>query len=137
MNKHIKGWMVGGLLAVSALGLVFGTTSLGSAAARNEDSSPGKIQNEHMTQMGPEMMKNSPNMQKQCEAKMKDADLKKSEAAGQSGEAVANPDGTNSPETRQQCQTTMKETGATIDEKAPTDDSTASGGVDHNAHHSS
>lgn len=137
MNKHIKGWMVGGLLAVSALGMAFGTPSLGSAAARSEAAPSEMMQNEHMAEMGSEMMKNSPDMQKQCEDKMKDTDLKKSGVAGQFGEAVVNPDGENSPKTRQQCQAMMKETGATTYEKAPTGDITASGGVDHNAHHSS
>lgn len=48
MSNFIKSWMVGGLLAVTALSLTFGTASLGSAAAKS--TAPAEI------------------MQKQCEA---------------------------------------------------------------------
>lgn len=140
MNNNIKGWMIGGLVAVSALGLAFGTTALGSAAAQSTEpvaSSPKIMQNGHMAGTGPDMMKNSPDMQKQCEVMMKDADPNRTGAAVQSGKAAMGSDMMNSPDMQQQCQTMMKETGETSNKKTPANDTTASGAVDHNAHHSS
>lgn len=140
MNNNIKGWMLGGLVAVTTLGLAFGAISFGRAAAQSAEPAapqPGMMQKGHMENMGPDMMKNSPDMQKQCEAMMKDADPNRTGAAAQSGEAAMGTDMMNSPEMQQQCQAMMKETGEASNKKAPANDTTVSGTVDHNAHHSS
>ncbi|CUH95019.1 putative secreted protein [Propionispora sp. 2/2-37] len=126
MNNTIKGWMIGSLVAVSALGMTFG-----SAAAQSTElaaPSPGVMQNGHMTNMGPDMMKNSPDMQKQCEVMLKEHDSKREGAAAGTAEM-------NSPEMQRQCRAMMKETEEAITDKAPANDSTASGTADHNSHH--
>jgi len=138
MNNNIKGWMIGGLLAVSALGLAFGATPLGSAAAKSTEpvaSSSGMMQNGQMTNMGPDMMKNSPEMEKECQAMMKAADSNSTSTAIQAGDTAAGPDMMNSPEMQQQCQSMMKEAEQNPDKKAPVSDTDAPESVDHDAHH--
>jgi|GEM_PF-839309 len=138
MNKKIKGWMIRGLFAVSALVLALGVTPLGSAAAKSTEPvapSASMMQNEQMANMGPDMMKNSPEMEKECQAMMKAADSKSTETATQTGDTAAGSDMMNSPEMQQQCQSMMKEAEQTPDKKAPASDTDAPGAVDHNSHH--
>lgn len=138
MNNKVKGWMIGSLLAVSALGVAFGVTPLGIAAAKSTEPvapSSRMMQNGQMTNMGPDMMKNSPEMEKECQAMMKAADAESTGTAPQTGDTAAGPDRMNSPEMQQQCQSMMKEAEENPDKKALASDTDAPGAVDHNAHH--
>ncbi len=138
MNKKIKGWMIGGLFAVSALVLALGVTQLGSAAAKSTEPvapSASMTQHEQMANMDLDMMKNSPEMEKECQTMMKAADSQSTETAAQTGDTAAGPDMMNSPEMQQQCQSMMKEAEQTPDKKAPASDTDAPGAVDHNSHH--
>lgn len=77
MKNKLAGWIIGGLITASALGLVFGANSLASAAANTEQAAAPAgmmMPSVQMEKMGPEMM-NSPEMQKQCEDMMKSTDM--------------------------------------------------------------
>jgi hypothetical protein len=75
MKKRMTGWIMGGVFAISAAGLLMGT-NVGSAAEKIADKPPvmqGKMmQNGQMDKM--EMM-NSPELQKQCVDMMKSSDM--------------------------------------------------------------
>ncbi|SMD16147.1 hypothetical protein [Sporomusa malonica] len=77
MKNKLAGWIIGGLITVSALGLAFGANSLASAAANTEQAAAAAgmmMSNGQMGKMDPEMM-NAPEMQKQCEDMMKSTDM--------------------------------------------------------------
>jgi len=63
MKNKMTGWIIGGLITTSVLGMAFGFNSIGNAAAKTEQAAVSSgMQN---GQMSPEMM-NSPEMEKQC-----------------------------------------------------------------------
>ncbi|SEP33246.1 hypothetical protein [Propionispora vibrioides] len=123
MFKNINGWMIGALVVVTTLGLAFGATSLGKASAQGV----GTVQKEQLDNKKSDMMANSPDMQKQCKAKMKDVDLDHTGAAAQSGEAKKSPDMMKSPAMQQHRQSMMKESGDTNKEKTTANDIAAGG----------
>ena len=79
MKKRMTGWIMGGVFAISAAGLLMGT-NVGSAAEKTAEKPPvmqGKMmENGQMGSMNHEMM-NSPEMQKQCLDMIKNSDMQK------------------------------------------------------------
>jgi len=73
MNTKIAGWMVGGLITASVLGVSFGIHSIGNAAPKDESMQKNNMMMQH-EQMSPEMM-NSPEMQKKCSEMMESPEM--------------------------------------------------------------
>jgi len=69
MKSKITGWIVGGLITVSVLGVTYGVSN----AAKAEPAQNTMIQHE---QMNSDMM-NSKDMQKQCGEMMKSSEMQK------------------------------------------------------------
>jgi hypothetical protein len=76
MKNQMTGWMVGGLITVSVLGMVFGVNSIGNAAAKSEPAAAAPSMMMQNRQTSPAMM-NSPDMQKQCGEMMANPDTQK------------------------------------------------------------
>lgn len=138
MNKRMTGWIVGGFIAIAALGVAVGT-GIGNAAEKNTASpaaTQGMMQNGSMGAMDPKMME-SPEMQQQCQDMMKNADMqqamigmmKQPEMQGMMQQMFA-----TDPEFRQMMtnlvNSAVAEGQADIPAAAPDE-------IDHNAHHSS
>ena len=78
MKKKITGWIIGGLLGVTMLGVTF-ATNIGSAAEKNMKAMPGMMMEKgHMENMDMHKMMNSPEMQKHCLEMMKSPEMQKS-----------------------------------------------------------
>lgn len=144
MKKRMTGWIMGGVFAISAAGLLIGT-NMGSAAEKNADKPPvmqGKMmESEQKDNM--EMM-NSPEMQKQCLDMMKSSDMqermkgmmKEPEMQATMKQMLA-----SDPALRQIMRDLVNSVDANDQNDNPVPQSStpanAPNAVDHNAHHSS
>lgn len=138
MKSKMTGWIVGGLITASALGMAFGVSSIGSAAAKTEQAavSSGMMQN---GQMSPDMM-NSPEMQKECQNMMASPEMQKTMK-----DMMKQPQMQNmmkqmmasDPEFKQMMSDMVNNVDngnvATGEQAPPTDQAPAA--IDHNAHH--
>lgn len=144
MKRRMTGWIMGGVFAISAAGLLMGT-NIGSAAEKNADKPPvmqGKMM-ESGQKDNMEMM-NSPEMQKQCLDMMKSSDMqetmkgmmKEPEMQATMKQMLA-----SDPELRQ----IMRDLVNSVDSNDQNNNSvpqtntpaTVPDSVDHNAHHPS
>ena len=75
MKKIMTGWIVGGLLGVTVLGVTF-AGNIGSAAEKNTPTMHEKMMEKgHMDTMDMQQMMNSPEMQKKCLEMMKTPEM--------------------------------------------------------------
>lgn len=146
MKKSMTRWIIGGLLAVSAVGVTLNTGIVNAGGKIIGPQQPvvqGTTQNRQMGSMDPQMM-NSPEMQKQCQDMMKDPEMQKGMK-----EMVKQPEMqdmmkqmlANDPEMRRTMSELIAaaEVGAqSVDQTSP-DNASSSAPVteDHNAHHAS
>jgi protein CpxP len=144
MKKGMTGWIMGGIFAISAVGLLMGT-NVGSAAAKNADKPP-VMQDKMMQngQMDNKEMMNSPEMQKECEDMMKGSDMQKNmkEMMKQPEmQAAMKQMLASDPELRQMMRDLVNSVDANDQNDNPVPQSstpaTISDTVNHNAHHSS
>lgn len=141
MKKRMTGWIMGGVFAISAAGLLMGT-NVGSAAEKIADKPP--VMQGKMMQNGQMEMMNSPEMQKQCVDMMKSSDMqetmkgmmKQPEMQAKMKQMLA-----SDPELRQIMRDLMNSVDVNDqNENLVPQSSTpanAPDSVDHNAHHSS
>ena len=144
MKNRMTGWIMGGVFAISAAGLLMGT-NVGSAAEKVADKPlvmQGKMmQNGKMDNM--EMM-NSPEMQKQCADMMKSSDMQKTMLGMMKQpemQATMKQMLASDPEMRQ----IMRDLVNSVDSNEQNDNlvpqsstpANAPDAADHNAHHSS
>ncbi|WP_371379105.1 hypothetical protein [Sporomusa aerivorans] len=76
MKNKITGWLAGGLITASVLGVAFGFNPVGNAAAKTEQAVAGHSMMMQQGQMNQEMM-SSPEMQKQCAEMMQNPEMQK------------------------------------------------------------
>jgi hypothetical protein len=144
MKKRMTVWIMGGVFAISAAGLLMGT-NVGSAAEKNADKPP-VMQDKMMQngQMDNKEMMNSPEMQKQCVDMMKSSDMQKTMKGMMKQpemQATMKQMLASDPELRQ----IMRDLVNSVDSNDQNDNSvpqsstpaTVPDAVDHNAHHSS
>ena len=144
MKKRMTGWIMGGVFAISAAGLLMGT-NVGSAAEKTVEKPPvmqGKMMENG--QMGSMEMMNSPEMQKQCVDMMKSSDMQqtmKGMMKDPEMQATMKQMMASDPELRQ----IMRDLVNSVESNDQNDNSDPQSGtpanapdtVDHNAHHSS
>lgn len=76
MKKKMTGWIIGGLLGVSVLGVTFATPV--NAAEKNAPAMQGMMMEKgQMSNMDMKQMMNSPEMQKHCQEMMKSPEMQK------------------------------------------------------------
>ncbi len=132
------GWMVGGLITVSAIVLTVGT-GISSAAEKNAAppaAMQGMMQNGSREAMDPKMME-SPEMQQQCQDMLKNADMqqamigmmKQPQMQARMKQMLA-----SDPELRQMMTDLVNSADSNDQTNTP---APAPDGIDHNAHHSS
>jgi len=144
MKKRMTGWIMSGVFAISAAGLLMGT-NVGSAAAKNADKPP-VMQDKMMQngQMDNKEMMNSPEMEKKCVDMMKSSDMqetmkgmmKQPEMQATMKQMLA-----SDPELRQIMRDLVNSVDTNDQNDNPVSQSStptnAPDTVDHNAHHSS
>ncbi|HBS58352.1 MAG TPA: hypothetical protein DEA44_03695 [Firmicutes bacterium] len=145
MKKRMTAWVVGGLLAVSALGVAF-NSGVGNAGGKiTGPATPVKnmMQEGQRGEMDPQMM-NSPESQKQCLDMMKNPEMqqgmkemiKQPEMQAMMKQMLA-----GDPEMRRMMSDLLSaaESSSQAGDQTQPDGSSLSdpGTVDHNAHHSS
>ncbi|HWR09596.1 hypothetical protein [Sporomusa sp.] len=139
MKNKLTGWIIGGLITASALGLAFGANSLASAAANTEQAAAAAgmmMPNGQMEKMGPEMM-NSPEMQKQCEDMMKSTDMQqtmKGMMQQPQMQTMMKQMMASDPAFKQMMADMVKESTSS-GEQAPQPQAAESESIDHNAYH--
>lgn len=136
MKNKMTGWIIGGLITASALGVAFGVNSIGSAAVKTEQAavSSGMMQN---GQMNPDMM-NSPEMQKECQTMMESPEMQKTMK-----DMMQQPQMQNMMKQMMASDPAFKQMMSDMvnnaenteagEQKQPTDQAAAP--IDHNAHH--
>lgn len=138
MKNKMTGWIIGGLITTSVLGIAFGVNSIGSAAAKTEQAavSSGMMQNGQMSQ---EMM-NSPEMEKQCGEMMASPEMQqtmKDMMKQPQMQTMMKQMMVSDPEFKQMMSDMVNsandENTATGGQVPPTDQAPAA--IDHNAHH--
>jgi len=134
MKNKMTGWIIGGLITASALGMAFGVNSIGSAAAKTEQAavSSGMM---HNGQMSPDMM-NSPEMQKECLNMMASPEMQKTMKGMMKQPQIQNAMKqmmASDPEFKQMMSDMVNDAGSTAVEQAPSNEQPAP--IDHNAHH--
>ncbi|BBB89598.1 MAG TPA: hypothetical protein PKA28_14390 [Methylomusa anaerophila] len=146
MSKEITGWIVGGLIAVSAMGLAFGT-NIGRAAEKSAEQPPAKqdcVMNEGQMGAMDHNMMDAQEMQKQCLEMMKSPEMQKTMKNMMKQpemQAMMKQMLTNDPEFRQiisDLVNSVDPNAQTDNQASPADASTPPpGGMDHSNHHSS
>ena len=132
------GWMVGGLITVSAIGLAVGT-GISSAAEKNTVSPAamqGMMQNGSVGAMDPKMME-SPEMQQQCQDMLKNAEMQQAMIGMMKQpqtQAMMKQMFASDPELRQMMTDLVNSADANDQTNTP---AATTGGIDHSAHHSS
>lgn len=138
MKNKMTGWIIGGLMTASALGMAFGVNSIGSAAVKSEQAavSSGMMQN---GQMSSEMM-NSPEVEKQCGEMMASPEMQqtmKEMMKQPQMQAMMKQMLASDPEFKQMMvdlvNSTTDENTATGEQMPPTDQAPTA--IDHKAHH--
>lgn len=138
MKNKMTGWIIGGLITASALGMAFGVNSIGSAAAKTEQAaaSSGMMKN---GQMSSEMM-NSPEMEKQCGEMMASPEMQqtmKGMMKQPQMQTMMKQMLASDPEFKQMMSDLVNsvtdENTVTSEQAPPTDQAPAA--IDHNAHH--
>ncbi|SDD74329.1 hypothetical protein [Sporomusa acidovorans] len=139
MKNKLAGWIIGGLITASALGLAFGANSLVSAAANTEQAAAPAgmmMPSGQMEKMGPEMM-NSPEMQKQCEDMMKSTDMQqamKGMMQQPQMQTMMKQMMASDPAFKQMIEDMVKDSNSSGEQAAQLQ-ATESTNIDHNAHH--
>jgi len=138
MKNKMTGWIIGGLITASALGMALGVDSIGSAAAKTEQTATPSMMMQN-GQMSPEMM-NSPEMEKQCGEMMASPEMQQTMKGMMQQpqiQTMMKQMLASDPEFKQMMSDLVNsandENTATGEQAPPTDQAPAD--IDHNAHH--
>lgn len=134
MKNKMTGWIIGGLITASALGVAFGINSIGSAAPKTEQAAvaSGMMQN---GQMNDDMM-NSPEMQKECQTMMTSPEMQKTMKDMMQQPQMQNMMKqmmANDPAFKQMMSDMVNNAEKVDEQTTPT--AQAAAPIDHNAHH--
>ncbi|MBC8014685.1 MAG: hypothetical protein H7X79_02950 [Sporomusaceae bacterium] len=125
MKKKMTGWIIGGLLGVSVLGVAF-DTPVSSAAEKNTPAMHGMMMDKgHMDNMDMHKMMNTPEMQKKCIEMMKSPEM----------QTMMKQMLSSDPALRQMMLDLVNSVEPNDQVNAPDSQTTVTPAVDHSAHH--